>query len=141
MLGGELSRTALALWPHQHAALDTVEAYFASASARACLVNMPTGTGKTGVMATIARQRAQVRPVLVVCPSAALVEQLIAQFEDRFWDKIGANLAWKPDRVWHVLPSDIEGLAQRLDSHGGERIIVVGTVQAIQQIDADGKID
>jgi superfamily II DNA or RNA helicase len=141
LLDGELSRNALSLWPHQHAALDAVEAYFASESARACLVNMPTGTGKTGVMATIARQRAQVRPVLVVCPSAALVEQLIAQFEYRFWDKIGANPAWKPDRVWNVLPSDIESLAQRLDGHGGERIIVVGTVQAIQQIDADGKID
>lgn len=93
MLGGELFRTTLALWPQQHAALDTVEAYLAPARGRACLVNMPTGTGKTGLMATIARQRAQVRPVLVVCPSAALVEHLIAEFDDRSWDKIGANPA------------------------------------------------
>lgn len=92
-------------------------------------------------MATIARQRAQNRPVLVVCPSAALVEQLTAQFEDRFWDRISAGSAWKPDKVWNVLPSDVEKLAQRLDEHGGETIVVVGTVQAIQQIDADGKID
>lgn len=141
MVGAKLSRNALALWPHQRAALDTVDLYFASTSTRACLVNMPTGTGKTGVMATIACQRAQHRPVLVVCPSAALVEQLTAQFEDRFWDRIGADPAWKPDKVWIVLPSDIERLAKRLDDHRTERILVVGTVQAIQQIDADGKID
>lgn len=129
------------MWPHQHAALDTVDEYFASASTRACLVNMPTGTGKTGVMATIVSQRAQEQPVLVVCPSAALVEQLTAQFEDRFWEKIGADPAWKPDKVWDVLPSNIESLAQRLDDNEGKRIVVVGTVQAIQQIDAAGKID
>lgn len=141
MVRAELSRIALALWPHQHAALDTIDAYFASASTRACLVNMPTGTGKTGVMAAAARQRAESGPVLVVCPSAALVEQLTDQFESRFWDRIGADAAWRPDRVWNVLPSEIEGLAERLDGHGGDRIIVVSTVQAIQQIDADGKID
>ncbi|WP_417683971.1 DEAD/DEAH box helicase [Roseibium sp.] len=141
MVEAELSRTALALWPHQHAALDTVDSYFASASTRACLVNMPTGTGKTGVMATLARQRAQDRPVLVVCPSAALVEQLTAEFKGRFWEKIGADPAWKPDWVLNVLPSDLENLAQRLDDHHGERIIVIGTVQAVQQIEADGKIN
>jgi superfamily II DNA or RNA helicase len=141
LVGVEISRTALALWPHQHAALDKVDAYFASGSARACLVNMPTGTGKTGVMATIACQRAHERAVLVVCPSAALVEQLSSQFKDRFWDKIGAGPEWRPDRVWNVLPSNIEGLVERLNNQNGERIIVVGTVQAIQQIGAEGKID
>ena len=141
MAATELSRIALELWSHQHAALDTVDAYFASASNRACLVNMPTGTGKTGVMAAVACQRAKDQPVLVVCPSAALVEQLTAEFADRFWDKIGADPAWKPDRVWNVRPSEVESLAKRLDDHIGERIVVVSTVQAMQQTDADGNID
>ncbi|WP_238114103.1 DEAD/DEAH box helicase [Yoonia sp. I 8.24] len=140
MLETKLSRTSLALWPHQHAALDTVDAYFASLSKRACLVNMPTGTGKTGIMVSIARQRAQTQAVLVVCPSAALVEQLSSQFENRFWDKIGAGPEWKPDKVWNILPSNIEQLIEHLDNNKGEQIILVGTVQAIQQIDADGKI-
>lgn len=43
MLEIELSRTALELWLHQHATLDTIDTYFASSSERACLVNMPTG--------------------------------------------------------------------------------------------------
>nr|WP_319382365.1 DEAD/DEAH box helicase family protein [uncultured Roseibium sp.] len=93
LVEAELSRTALALWPHQHAALDTVDAYLESASARACLVNMPTGTGKTGGMATLARQRAQDRAVLVVCPSKVLVQQLTVEIRGRFWDKIGADPA------------------------------------------------
>ena len=135
-----ISRTALALWPHQHAALDTVDKYFASSSVRACLVNMPTGTGKTGVMAAISCQRAHEQAVLVVCPSAALVEQLSSQLKDRFWDKIGAVPEWKPDEVWTILPSNIQKLTEDLDTHNGKLIILVGTVQAIQQVYADGKI-
>lgn len=141
MVKAELSRKALKLWPHQHAALDTVDAFFASESTRACLVNMPTGTGKTGVMAAIACQRAKNQPVLVVCPSAALVEQLTSEFAERFWEKIGADPAWRPDRVWNVRPSDIEGLTQRLNDNAGERIVLVSTVQAMQQIDADNNIE
>jgi superfamily II DNA or RNA helicase len=140
LVGNGISRKALALWPHQHAALDTVDAYFASGSARACLVNMPTGTGKTGVMAAIACQRAHEQVVLVVCPSAALVEQLSSQLKDRFWDKIGAAPEWKPDWVWTILPSNIQRLTKDLDTQNGKRIILVCTVQAIQQINADGKI-
>lgn len=136
-----ISRTELALWPHQHAALDTVDKYFASSSVRACLVNMPTGTGKTGVMAAISCQRAYEQAVLVVCPSAALVEQLSSQLKDRFWDKIDAAPEWKPDEVWTILPSNIQKLTEDLDTHNGKRIILVGTVQAIQQVYADGKIE
>ncbi len=69
-----------------------------------------------------------------------MVEQLSSQFENRFWDKIGAGPEWKPDKVWNILPSNIEQLIEHLDNNNGEQIILVGTVQAIQQIDADGKI-
>lgn len=137
----ELSRDALGLWPHQNAALDTVDKYFTSSSIRACLVNMPTGTGKTGVMAVIARQRAENRPVLVVCPSAALVEQLTAEFTSNFWDKIGAAPAWRPDEVWNIRPSNIEELVRGLKEHVDKKIILVGTVQAMQQIDTANGTD
>lgn len=131
----------LALWPHQLAAASDVEKYFAARSERGCLVQMPTGTGKTGVMAVVASRRCTERPVLVVCPSAALVDQLGTQFRERFWERIGAAAEWRPDYVWHVLPSEVDTLAARLDALGIERVILVATVQAIQQIDADGKID
>ena len=40
------------IWPHQRAAVEACNHYFKSAGARSALVQMPTGTGKTGVMAT-----------------------------------------------------------------------------------------
>lgn len=42
------------------------------------MVQMPTGTGKTGVMAVTVVIQAQTRPCLVVCLSRALVNQLTA---------------------------------------------------------------
>lgn len=130
----------LALWPHQRDAIKRAELYFESESSRGCLIQMPTGTGKTGVMAVIAARRSFERAVLVVCPSSALVEQLIGQFQQRFWDKIGADSAWKPHRVLRVLPSEIDELAQALKAAAHQRVIVVATIQAIQQTEADGNI-
>ncbi|WP_376743885.1 DEAD/DEAH box helicase [Ensifer canadensis] len=131
----------LALWPHQCDALRRAEIYFESESPRGCLIQMPTGTGKTGVMAVIAGRRSFERPVLVVCPSSALVEQLIGQFQQRFWDKIGADAVWKPHRVLRVLPSEIDELAQTLKASADQRVIIVATIQAIQQTEADGNIE
>jgi hypothetical protein len=95
---------------------------------------MPTGTGKTGVMAVLATRRAVEKPVLVACPSAALVEQLIAQFKGEFWDRIGADEEWRPDTVLHILPNSVTLLARALASAKATRTIIVGTIQALQQI-------
>jgi superfamily II DNA or RNA helicase len=138
--GESLSVADLALWPHQVAAIADAEAYFASGSARGCLVQMPTGTGKTGVMAVVASRRCGEAPVLVVCPSAALVEQLTDQLSSGFWEKIEADPGWRPDYVWHVLPSEVANLSDRLDAERGRRIVLVGTVQAVQQIEAAGRV-
>ncbi|RVO48174.1 DEAD/DEAH box helicase [Sinorhizobium meliloti] len=131
----------LQLWAHQLAAAAKCDAYFASGSERGCLVHMPTGTGKTGVMAVLAAQRAQTSPVLVVCPSAALVEQLKGEFESEFWDRITAAQEWRPDIVLQALPGSIDNLANRLAQAEGQRIIIVATIQAVQQIYAADAID
>lgn len=136
----ELSAASLALWPHQLAAVATAERYFNSASKRGCLIHMPTGTGKTGVMAVIAGLRSKAGAILVVCPSAALVEQLTLQFRERFWEKIGADSAWRPERVWNILPSNLIDLITALKLEPTKRTIIVGTIQAIQQIESDGRI-
>jgi hypothetical protein len=132
-----LSIDDLALWPHQRAATDAADTYFASGSGRGCLVHMPTGSGKTGVMAAIASRRTFDRAVLVVCPSSALVNQLTLQFRERFWQKIGAHDDWRPDHVWNILPSEIDALVAQLEAHPNQRVVLVCTVQAIQQASAD----
>ncbi|AND92937.1 RNA helicase [Bradyrhizobium diazoefficiens USDA 110] len=126
----------LALWKHQRDAVLTGEAYFASGSKRGCLIHMPTGTGKTGVMAVLATMRAASEPVLVVCPSAALVEQLMSEFRSRFWDTIGAGPEWRPDQVLQALPGSVGQLGDKLRGFSGQRTIVVATIQAVQQIHA-----
>ena len=100
---------------------------------------MPTGTGKTGVMAVLATRRAATDPVLVVCPSAALVDQLIKELKADFWDRIGADPEWYPDEVLQALPSSVNSLAAKLEGAGGQRVIVVSTIQAMQQIHSAAK--
>ena len=125
---------SLDLWPHQLAAVEACNRYFASSAPRSALVQMPTGTGKTGVMATISATRAAKQPVLVVCPSVALVQQLIDDFSGLFWKKIGADASWAPEKNLHLLPSLLDDTVRALDAAGADRIVVFSTVQALQQI-------
>ena len=103
---------------------------------RGCLIHMPTGTGKTGVMAVLATMRSASAPVLVVCASAALVEQLMSEFRSRFWDTISAGPEWRPNRILQALPGSVRQLGDELRASGGQRTIVVATIQAVQQIHA-----
>lgn len=136
----DLEVSQLRLWPHQDDAVHRCEAYFESASTKGCLVHMPTGTGKTGVMAVLASRRAETGPVLVVCPSAALVGQLLREFRLDFWTTIGAAEKWRPDIVVQALPGRIDTLAEKLVETRGQRVIVVATIQAVQQIYAAGTL-
>jgi superfamily II DNA/RNA helicase len=127
----------LGLWPHQRAAVKTCEAYFASNPNRSALVHLPTGTGKTGVMAVIAAMRSRDKAVLVICPSAALAKQLVHDISTRFWEKIGAPAEWRPDKTLLLLPSEVEAVAEALRKNIGKRIVVCATIQATQQIFAE----
>lgn len=127
----------LRLWAHQRSAVDVCDRYFAGGSDRAALVHLPTGTGKTGVIATLATRCALAQPVLVVCPSTALVDQLIDEIRGAFWDRIGAEPEWVPEEVVRLLPSKIDQLVEAIDSNAsGSRLITIGTIQALQQIHA-----
>ncbi|MDQ2081515.1 DEAD/DEAH box helicase family protein [Xanthobacteraceae bacterium Astr-EGSB] len=125
---------SLDLWPHQRAGVDACNRYLASGATRSALVQMPTGTGKTGVMATISAIHTTSKPVLVVCPSIALVQQLIDDFSGLFWKKIGADNAWAPEKTLHLLPSVLDDTIKAMDSARGDRVVVLATIQTLQQI-------
>jgi superfamily II DNA or RNA helicase len=130
-----LNVNSLNLWPHQRAGVEACNRYFASGVPRSALVQMPTGTGKTGVMATVSVTRATMQPVLVVCPSVALVQQLIDDFRDLFWKKIGADAAWRPEKTLHLLPSLLEDTIRAMDDAGeDDRVVIFSTIQALQQV-------
>jgi len=82
------------LWEHQRRAVETVYAYLGSSSrgGRAALVTMPTGTGKTGVIAAIVTLLPSLAGHrLVLTPWDALVRQLEEDLRGRFWSRLPAT--------------------------------------------------
>jgi hypothetical protein len=126
----------LALWDNQRDALAMCATYFASHSQRAALVQMPTGTGKTGVIAVVASQRSIDRPVLVISPSTALTTQLSADVGVNFWDRVCASDSWRPERTHLILPSRTADLVAELDPGKPGRLVVFSTIQALLQLRA-----
>ena len=122
----------LSLWAAQRDALTMCKRYFARPD-RSALVQMPTGAGKTGVIAVISAIRAEIGAVLVLAPSEALVAQLQRDIAEGFWATIGARPRWKPDEVTVFLPS-LENEISATLRKAGRRQVIVGTFQALQQI-------
>ena len=74
------------LWKHQSEALDFAINHLNDLDSP-CLIRMPTGTGKTGIIAcltTLSNQGSS----LVLTPWAHLRNQIVTDLEKSFWDKI-----------------------------------------------------
>lgn len=76
-----------------------------------CLIRMPTGTGKTGVIASLTALSCQ-GVSLVVTPWANLRNQLIADLNERFWKKVGIEKTGP--NAEQLLPSNAESLLASL---------------------------
>jgi superfamily II DNA or RNA helicase len=80
--GGALRPTTRkGLWPHQVGAVEMVERFLgerAGAQGPSALVRMPTGTGKSGVIAVVAQELVSAGDVLLLTPWDVLVRQLAA---------------------------------------------------------------
>jgi len=98
------------LWPHQLEALELIEAFIRARSRAAggsALIRMPTGTGKSGVIAVTAHTLTGRGHVLVLAPWDALVDQLARDIRKRFWARIGVD-APSAREVYRVLPSSAD---------------------------------
>ena len=92
------------LWPHQREAVDFAVNHLNNHQGT-CIVRMPTGTGKTGVIASLAAL-ANPGQTLVLTPWVHLKHQLIDDITLRFWSRIDVdapNLA-----ISELLPSNVE---------------------------------
>ena len=90
------------LWPHQSAAVEMVRQFLTAQRGRkgpSALVRMPTGTGKSGVIAVAAQHLVTSGDVLLLTPWDALVRQLQADVVSRFWERIGAPIPSGKDVV------------------------------------------
>jgi len=97
------------LWAHQRDAIEVARGYLAAPDVHgeSALITMPTGTGKTGVIAAITTCLPEVGGHrLVLTPWDALVKQMIGDLRHRFWERLGVmpDPATMP-AVQRLLPS------------------------------------
>lgn len=89
------------LWQHQADAFDFAINHLNNLDSP-CLIRMPTGTGKTGVIACLTRLSNQ-GSSLVLTPWANLRNQMITDLEIGFWKKV--NLTPRKREVVSMFPS------------------------------------
>jgi superfamily II DNA or RNA helicase len=123
----------LAVWPHQAAVLTMMQQFLRARKGNAgtsALVRMPTGTGKSGVIAVTAQRL--VGPnndVLLLTPWDALVTQLSDDVRSRFWQRIGAHApVTKP--IQRLYPSNAAGSLE----NGSPGTIWVATIATLQRL-------
>ncbi|WP_445454987.1 DEAD/DEAH box helicase [Flavobacterium sp. HNIBRBA15423] len=80
------------LWAPQEKAISKIESYIADfqkgSTKASCLIKMPTGSGKTGVITCISHLNPNVKGVLVVAPRDVLRTQLYEEINSEFFSKI-----------------------------------------------------
>jgi superfamily II DNA or RNA helicase len=125
----------LNLWKHQYEAVsktrEYIKAFSQGKTERAALVHMPTGTGKTRVIASLARYAPNVNCVLILAPRIALRKQLLQKLEERFFKRGVAKSTPLPKRVLELKKENLSGTARQLRS-----TVFVGTIQKLDRISA-----
>jgi superfamily II DNA or RNA helicase len=147
------SRPIRPLWPHQVSALELAGAYLAADRRlpsegnvpEAALIKMPTGTGKSGVIAVLVRCLPMVRRVLILTPRTALADQLRKDVSYRFWQHLNfsasddetfvagaanAGAALEANEIGQFLPSKAKHLLAQFDR--ADRVVAIGTFQALE---------
>jgi superfamily II DNA or RNA helicase len=79
------------LWSNQRDALSIAAQYLDSPSLDQAIIRMPTGTGKTAIIAVLAQLAADYPNVLIVAPWEHLAAQLHREVSSRFWQKSPAG--------------------------------------------------
>lgn len=116
------------LWAHQVDALKFAVARLNSADL-SCLIRMPTGTGKTGVIACLGGI-SNAGSTLVLTPWAHLRNQMVDDLKQEFWDKIGIPPIAFP--VDPMLPTTVGKLLQ-----AQQRRIFVSTFATLNELRLD----
>jgi superfamily II DNA or RNA helicase len=143
------------LWDHQKIALGSMVAYLNGEKTiperedhtEAALLKLPTGTGKSGIVAVLSRCLPDIRKVLVLTPRKALTEQLQKDICYRFWKHIGfdvqegttfianqdaTGVSLEEAYVETFLPSNVQNMINHIPE--ADRVVLVGTHQSLSDI-------
>lgn len=125
-------------WVNQQGALRRMNGYLAAKSDRQAMVRMPTGTGKTAVIATLGQLLEDKPRCLVVAPWENLVKQLRRELSERFWKKVGEEESFTPRECKVFTPSTFAS-ARKEVAAGGVLLCTNQTLQALRKNDANFK--
>jgi superfamily II DNA or RNA helicase len=114
--------------------LDCIDAYLAAESDRQAMIRMPTGTGKTAVIATCAQLLKDKPRCLVVAPWESLVKQLQRELAGRFWEKVGEDKTFTPRSCNIFTPSSFNNAHKEVAAAG----VLLCTNQTLQALRKDG---
>lgn len=129
----------LKIWDHQKDALKQISEYIGKYKDKSFLVKMPTGTGKTGVFATLTRIAIPENNYIIVTPSTALKFQIIDELKLKFWEKIGYDETKLVDQyIESLIPSNFKKIQKDIS---GNKFIIVTTIQALQSIASDSSCE
>ncbi|RBC02532.1 hypothetical protein C3E97_007140 [Pseudomonas sp. MWU12-2115] len=115
----------LGLWPHQRSALTFLLNHLRNVP-EPCLVRMPTGTGKTGVIACLSLLSANGR-TLVLTPWANLRDQMIDALKQGFWTSVDRRAP--VGKVVNLLPSSAKSVLE-----DAEAKVIVCTFSALTEL-------
>jgi superfamily II DNA or RNA helicase len=128
------------LWQHQLTAIQHCEKYLKGAEfTQNFLTKMPTGSGKTGIMAVLSRIIFPRSNFLIVVPSVVLKEQLVAQLSVDFWEdkrKMKIKASDLPNKdVVGFLPKDVDAIVK--NHVGNTRSIYICVVNTLHLVKKD----
>jgi superfamily II DNA or RNA helicase len=96
------------LYSFQKEALLTIEKYLKSKSNKNALIKLPTGTGKTIIIAYISNYYKKHKNILIVSPSKGITDQLTQELKDKIISKFELKAPFK--NVEKLYPSNINDL-------------------------------
>jgi superfamily II DNA or RNA helicase len=135
---GAAATDGLPLWPHQVEALALTAGFIearAGGAGKSGLIRMPTGTGKSGVIAVAAHHLVERGDVLVLAPWDALVDQLTRDIRERFWRRVGSEPP-HGKAVRRIYPSTAASAFAEQDGSA----IYTATIATLQQMHAEGAV-
>jgi superfamily II DNA or RNA helicase len=117
-------------WPNQREAVEVAGDYLDAKIDQQAMIRMPTGTGKTVVIATLAQLLEDYKRVLVVAPWESLVGQLKREISAKWWTKVGesASLAARSTEVF--TPAGLNTALKKVQQTG----VLVCTNQTLQSL-------
>lgn len=126
-------------WVHQKVAVGFLGRYLSMGKENrehAALARMPTGSGKTGIMAILSNyfSKLDIHNVVIVAPSEFLTRQICDALNQDFWRAVGGRPPNGPKPSVTIVPSTLQ---EKLSELHGKEAVYVCTTQTLSMLHAN----